>query len=63
MEVECLEYLRCINITRLIQVERDSCEGFLIKRECWDALSLMKNGKSPGNDGLTKNSMFVSLMR
>ena len=30
-----------------------SFEG-LTKRECWEALCLMKNGKSPGNDGLTK---------
>ena len=53
-EAECLEYLSCINIPSLSQVESDSCEGLLTKRECWEALSLMKNGKSPGNDGLTK---------
>ena len=53
-EVECLEYLSCINIPSLTQVESDSCEGLLTKMKCWEALSLMKNGKSPGNDGLTK---------
>ena len=53
-EVECLGYLSCINIPSLSQVESDSCEGLLTKKECWEALSLMKNGKSPGNDGLTK---------
>ena len=26
----------------------------LTKKECWEALNAMKNGKSPGNDGLTK---------
>ena len=51
-ETECLEYLSRINI--LTQVESDSCEGLLTERECWEALSLMKNGKSPGNDGLMK---------
>ena len=30
------------------------CEGLITRRECWDALNAMKNGKSPGNDGLTK---------
>ena len=53
-EAECLEYLSRINIPSLTQVESESCEGLLTKRECWEALSLMKNGKSPGNDGLTK---------
>ena len=27
---------------------------FLQKKECWETLNEMKNGKSPGNDGLTK---------
>ena len=53
-EVECLDYLSRINTPSLTQVESDSCEGLLTKRECWKALSLMKNGKSPGNNGLTK---------
>ena len=26
----------------------------LTKKECWEALNTMKNRKSPGNDGLTK---------
>ena len=53
-EVECLECLSRINIPGLTQVESDSCEGLLTERKCWEALSLMKNGKSPGNDGLMK---------
>ena len=53
-EQDCLEYLRNINIPQLSQSERDSCEGLLMKRECWKVLSPMKNNKSPGNDGLTK---------
>ena len=53
-EAECLECLSRINIPSLTQVESDSCEGLLTKRECWEALSLMKHGKSPGNDGPMK---------
>ena len=30
------------------------CEGKLTLNECWNALSSVKNGKSPGNDGFTK---------
>ena len=32
MEVECLEYLSCIDIPSLSQVESDSCEGVLTKK-------------------------------
>ena len=53
-EHDCMEYLHNINIPQLSQSERESCEGLLTKRECWKALSTMKNNKSPGNDGLTK---------
>ena len=53
-ERECLEYLHSLNIPKLSEAERNSCEGLLTKKECWEALSEMKNGKSPGNDGLTK---------
>ena len=54
MEAECLEHLSNINIPSLSQVESDLCEGLFTKRECWEVLSLMKNGKSLENDGLTK---------
>ena len=43
-----------VKIPKLSDVERESCEGLLTKKECWDALQRMKNDKSPGNDGLTK---------
>ena len=52
-ERECLEYLQS-KYTKLSEAERNSCEGLLTKKECWEALNEMKNGKSPGNDGLTK---------
>ena len=51
---ECLEYLHSFNKPKFSEVERNSCEGLLTKRECWEALSAIKNGKSSGNDGLTK---------
>ena len=53
-ERECLEYLHSLNIPKLSEAERSSCEGLLTKKECCEALSEMNNGKSPGNDGLTK---------
>ena len=46
--------MHSLNIPKLSEAERNSCEGLLTKRECWEALNEMKNGKSPGNDGLTK---------
>ena len=53
-EKECLDYLSQVNIPRLSLEEKGLCEGKLTLQECWDALSSMKNGTSPGNDGLTK---------
>ena len=53
-EEECPEYLKTLKIPKLSDVERESCEGLLTKKECWDALQRMKNDKSPGSDGLTK---------
>ena len=51
---EYLEYLKTLKIPKLSNVERESCEGLLTKKECWDALQRMKNDKSPGSDRLTK---------
>ena len=31
----------------------DTCEGKLTYAECFNVLSLFKNNKSPGNDGLS----------
>ena len=53
-EAECLEYLNSINIPCLTDSDTQSCEGRLTVKECWDALRSMKNNKSPGNDGITK---------
>ena len=62
-EEECLEYLKILQIPKLSDVELESCEGLLTKKECWDALQRMKNDKSPGRTGLPKNFMYASLMR
>ena len=43
-----------LNAPKLSESDRSICEGKLTLNECWLALSSMKNGKSPGNDGLTK---------
>ena len=53
-EEECLEYLRSFNLPQISSCERESCEGLLKRKECLEALQSMKNGKSPGNDGLTE---------
>ena len=53
-EEECLEYLSELNTPSLSLEERELCEGKLTLTECWNALQSMKDGKSPGNDGLTK---------
>ena len=53
-EKECLEYLRSFSLPQIRSCECESCEGLLTRKECWEALQSMKNRKSPGNDGLTK---------
>ena len=50
-EKKCLDYLSQVNTPRLAPEEKGLCEG---NRPYRNALSSMKNGKSPGNDGLTK---------
>ena len=44
---ECLDYLNRLQIPRLIKTDRDSCEGMLTKKECWEALNAMKKWKKP----------------
>ena len=62
-EKECLDYLSRLQIPRLSKTDRDSCEGMLTKKECWEAFNAMKNGKSPGNDGLTEEFMCAFLTK
>ena len=53
-EGECLQHITSINTPKLSDTDKLSCEGKLTLQNCWDALSSMKSGKTPGNDGLTK---------
>ena len=38
---------------KLSNIEQSTCEGKLSEYECGIALKQMKNGKSPGSDGIT----------
>ena len=49
-----MEYLGNINIPKLQDNDIERCEGKLTLKECFEALNSMKNNKSPGNDGFTK---------
>ena len=53
-KAECLDFLRNLNIPKLSDDDRSSCEGKLTLNECWEALKSMGSHKSPGNDSLTK---------
>ena len=53
-EQECLRYLEKVNTPKLSEEERYICDGQLSIQEYWNALNSMQNGKSPGNDGLSK---------
>ena len=47
------------NMNHLTEASQELCEGILSKEECWAALKDMPSGKSPGNDGLTKEFYTV----
>ena len=49
-----MDYLTSINAPNVSETDKETCEGKLKVQSCWNALNSMKNGKSPGNDGLTK---------
>ena len=53
-EQECFEYLAKISTPQLSENDKAICEGKLTLQNIWEALNSMKNGKTPGNDGLTK---------
>ena len=53
-ERECLQYIASINTPKLSDTDKLSCEEKLTLQNCWDALNSVKSGKTPGNDGLTK---------
>jgi exonuclease III len=47
------QFLNSPHISKLNEVEMQSCEGLLSKDECFTVLHTFKNNKAPGNDGLT----------
>ena len=49
-----LLYLSRINTPHLSQSDKASCEEKLTLQNIWEALIGMENGKTPDNDGLTK---------
>ena len=49
-----MEYLGNIDTPKLQDNDIERCEGKLTLKECWEALSSMKNDKSLGNDGFTE---------
>ena len=53
-EQDYLNCLKSINGPKLSETDKKRCEGKLTVQSCLNALNSMKNGKSPGNDGLRK---------
>ena len=49
-----MQYLASISTPQLFSTDREACEGKITLQNCWETLVSMKDGKSPGNDGLTK---------
>ena len=60
-EDESMEYLGNINTPKLQDNDIKRCERKLTLKECWEALNSMKNNKSLGNDGFTKE-FYVCLL-
>ena len=50
----CRSFLKDIDTPYLTNEQRKLCEGKLTENEIFDALTVIDNNKSPGNDGLTK---------
>ena len=48
------QYLDNISIPLLSEEKKNSCEGEITEEEILKALKSMKNNKSPGNDGMSK---------
>ena len=41
-----------MNIPKLSEEQRTSCEGLIFKEECKKAIEMFESGKTPGNDGI-----------
>ena len=45
-------FFKKLNILKLSEEQRTSCEGLISKEECKKAIEMFENGKTPGNDGI-----------
>ena len=52
-------FLNGVQLPRLTEQQKEDCEGLLNESEVLDALKSMKNGSSPGSDGLTTEFLKV----
>ena len=56
-----MQYLASnIGTPLLSSTDREVCEGKIAMQNCWETLVSMNDGKSPGNDGLTKEFFVCS---
>ncbi len=47
------EYFKGIDLPKLCDEDKESCEGMIKEEECRKVIKTMKRDKSPGNDGLS----------
>ena len=45
-------FFKKLNIPKLNEEQRTSCEGLISREECKKAIEMFENGKTPGNDGI-----------
>ena len=50
-------YLENISLPKLTNEQTLSCEGIISEDEVFTILKYMENNKSPGNEGLSKDSL------
>ena len=61
-EAQYFDFLGNLNIPKLSDDDRTSCEGKLTLNECWDELKSVSSNMIPGNDGLT-NEFYVCFFK